>query len=160
MKTILFVILSVLFLTSCVNNQTPKTQDQTLLTVNDFINSYNYTKVSEGEVDTISVVKIDSVVKIKNYPITNNTTDTSNIKIIGHTDIDLIVVTVKKQISGYYQKSTMVIGYVKNKKPFVPAFTTETHLINKLICEFKLNDVESIKLAKQKVIDNEKYMSE
>lgn len=160
MKSILIVIFSVLSLTSCLNKQTTKTQDQTLLTVNDFINSYNYSKVSEGEVDTISIVKIDSVINIKNHPIINNVEDTSEIKIIGHTDIDLIIVTVKKQIGGYYQKYTVVIGHVKNKKPFVPAFTSETHLINKLIHEYKLNDAESIKLAKQKVIENEKYMSE
>lgn len=151
------IIVLVLFLTSCTNNQPTKDQDQTSPAVKEIINSYNYDKVSNYDFDTISLVKVDSIINVKNYPNVGYATDTSNIKIIDHIDINLIVVTVKQHINGYYKNSTMLIGHVKSKKPFLINFTSETSLINKSISEFKLNDSESIKLAKQKIIDYEKY---
>jgi|LakMenE18May11ns_1017448.scaffolds.fasta_scaffold9811503_1 hypothetical protein len=158
MKNLLLVILSVLFLTSCGNTPTvTKNEDQTLSAVNDIINPINYNIVDGGETDTFSLVKIDSVVLIKNRPVVNYTTDTSEVKIIGHTNINLIVFTVKQQLSGYTKKSTMVIGYVQNKKPFLIGVNENEGRINKIISEYKLNDVEKIKLEKQKILDYAKY---
>jgi hypothetical protein len=161
MKSLFFIILSVLVFTSCKNDQTQKDQDQTLTTVKEVINSYNYNMVDYGYTDTITLVKIDTTIQVKNYPIVRGSMeDTSNVKVVGHTDMNLIVVTIKQYTEGYYKKSSILIAQVKDKKPLLVAFTSDESLITKSIHEFKLNDVESIKLTKQKMIDNEKYMSE
>jgi uncharacterized DUF497 family protein len=158
MKNILIVILSVLVLTSCGTNKVSDRQSQTLSVVNQVLNSHNYDVVSDGGVDTISLVKVDSVIQVKNYPIIVDNGDTSSVKIIGHTNINLILVTVKKQTEGYSKEYTIVISHVKNKKPLLIAFTTDTNCIMRLISEYKLNDEESIKLKKQVILDNEKYL--
>jgi hypothetical protein len=158
MKTIFILILSVLALLSCEVDKVSETQDQTLSVVNQVLNSHNYDEVSNGGVDTVSLVKVDSVVQVKNYPIITYNEDTSSVKIIGHTNIDLIVATVKKQIDGYSKEFTVLISSVKNKKPLLVAFTSETNVVIELISEYKLNDVESIKLKKQDILDNQKYM--
>ena len=159
MKTILLVILSVLFLTSCGDNQTPKSQDQSLSIVDEFLNSYNYEIVSDGGVDTLSLIKVDSVNQVKNYPIITHSDDTSSVKIIGHTDISLIFVKVKKSIGGYSKQYNMVITNVKNKKSRVICFVDDPNRVKEAVFEYKLNDVESIKLKKQSILDNQKYMS-
>jgi hypothetical protein len=51
----------------------------------------------------------------------------------------------------------MVIGYVQNKKPFLIGVNENEGRINKIISEYKLNDVEKIKLEKQKILDYAKY---
>lgn len=159
MKSFFFIILSVLVLTSCKNDQTQKDQDQTLITVKEVINSYNYDKVDYGYTDTITLVKIDTTIQVKNFPIVRGSTgDTSNVKVVGHTDMSLFVVTIKQYIEGYYKKSSILIAQVKDKKPFLVSTTSDESLIRS-IHEFKLNDVE-FKLTKQKMIDNEKYILE
>jgi hypothetical protein len=160
MKNLLLVIFSVLFLTSCGNTPTvSKNEDQTLSAVNDIINPINYNIVDGGKTDTFSLVKVDSVILIKNHSVVNNTNDTSNVKIIGHTNINLIVFTVKQQLSGYTKKSTMVIGHVQNKKPFLIGVHENEDRINEIISEYKLNDVETIKLEKQKILDYDKFIN-
>jgi len=158
MKSILFLILSSLLIVSCQENVTKSNEDQTNFAVNKIINDFNYNKVEDGEIDTISFVKVDSVVNIKDYPLIHKTSDTNDVKVFGHTNIDLIVVTVKQYIGGYYKESSILIGHVKDKTPFLLAFTSEPFVISKLIGEYQLNDIDALKLAKQQIIDNEKYM--
>ena len=139
MKTILFILLSVLVLTSCGNDNNRKTSnDQTSTIVKEVINSYNYDKVMDGELDTITLVKVDSTITIKKYPIIQSF-DTTNVKVIGHKDVNLITVTVKQEISGYFKESYILIFHMNGKKPLIVAFTSDKYVINKSIYEFKLN---------------------
>jgi hypothetical protein len=161
MKNLILVILSVLFLTSCTgDDQTPKSQDQSLSIVDEFLNSYNYEIVSDGGVDTLSLIKVDSVNQVKNYPIITHSGDTSSVKIIGHTDISLFFVKVKRSIGGYSKQYNMVIANVKNKKPMVVCFIDDPNRVKEAVSDYKLNDEESIKLKKQYILDNQNYINE
>jgi hypothetical protein len=140
MKTFFFIIFSVILLTSCGNDNNRKIsndQDQTLTTVKEVINSYNYDKVIDGESDTITLVNVESIM-IKKYPIIQSF-DTTNIKVIGHEDLNLITATVKQEISGYSKESYMLIFHMNSKKPLIVAFTSDKCVINKSINEFKVN---------------------
>lgn len=153
MKSFFFIILSVLVLTSCKNDQTQKDQDQTLMTVKEVINSYNYDMLDYGYTDTITLVKIDTTIQVKNYPVLiGSNGDTSGVKVVGHTDMNLIVVTIKQYTEGYYKKSFILIAQVKDKQPLIAAFDSNENIIKKSIYEYKLNDEESVKLFKQQIL--------
>ena len=145
MKTILLVILSVLFLTSCGNN----TYNIDTI-VEDVINEHNSSSVSYNMGDTLDLVSIDSSFTVKDLPYFNHTEkDTSKIVIKGHKDGLVIIITVKQYESGYYIKSTAMILYDDiNKTSHFLAITSDKNMITKSIKE--LNKSDKVKLQEFK----------
>ena len=150
MKTILFVLLSVVLLTSCGDNTI---KDNNLTIVTDAINDQNYYAVSNDMTDTISLVSVDSSFTIKDWPYFNHTEkDTSKIIIKGHKEASVFLATVKQYNNGYYKKLTAMFVYdIKSKKSFLTVLTSDQSIITKSINEMKKSDKVQLKEFKENV---------
>ncbi len=151
MKTILLVILSVLFLTSCG----PKTNDNNVdIIVKEAINDQNYFTVSNDWEDTITLVSVDTSFIVKDYAYFNQEVkDTSKIIIKGHKDALVILTTVKQYESGYSNKRTAIIVYDEvNKTSSFFAITSDKNKIKQTIKDMYKSDEVRLKEYKENVM--------
>jgi hypothetical protein len=159
MKSFFFIVFLVLILTSCGGDNKVKDIYNNVLV--DEINKTNSLIVSAGLRDTVSLVTIDSIIKIKDVPyfddlpkFTNRDNcikDINNLGIKGHHDITFIVSTIKVYESGYYVKKMMITEYNETEKESFSVYQQDNlslkvndSLLNKWVTDYKKSDNEQL----------------